>query len=138
MALVVPAATGCGENSANEIIFGRDEITVGGKKIMVDLAITGPQKSRGLKYRRKLAADRGMLFIYSHSTRSPFWMKDTHIPLSIAFIDGRKRIIGIEQMLPDNDEKIYSPPGPFLYALEMNQGWFERNNVKVGDQVIIK
>jgi uncharacterized membrane protein (UPF0127 family) len=88
-------------------------------------------------YRRSLDVDRGMIFIYPHPVSSPFWMKDTHIPLSIAFINSDGIIISIQKMEPDNDRRTYPPPRPFLYALEMNQGWFERNNIGVGDSVVI-
>lgn len=131
-------AGGCREETGTGIVFGEGEVLVGGKTITVDLALTGPQMEQGLKYRRRLPEDRGMLFIYSEPVQSPFWMKDTHIPLSIAFINREGRIISIQKMEPDNDRKNYHPPRPFLYALEMNQGWYERHNVKVGDSVIIK
>ena len=120
------------------IVFGEGKVLVGGKTITVDLALTGPQMEQGLKYRRRLPEDRGMFFIYSKPVQSPFWMKDTHIPLSIAFITREGRIISIQQMEPDNDRKTYHPSKPFLYALEMNRGWFERNDIQVGDKVVMQ
>jgi len=136
--LLLAAAVSCGKNSPDGIIFGEDEITVGGRTITVELALTVPQKTQGLKYRRRMGEDRGMLFVYDRPSRSPFWMKDTLIPLSIAFIDRSGRIIGITRMEPDDGKKIHPPPGPFLYALEMNQGWFEKNNIGVGEKIIVK
>jgi len=136
-AFLLLIAGGCREEADTGIVFGEGEVLVGGKTIAVDLALTGPQMEQGLKYRRRLPEDRGMLFLYSQPVQSPFWMKDTHIPLSIAFINRDGGIISIQKMEPDNDRKTYHPPRPFLYALEMNQGWFERNNIRVGDKLII-
>lgn len=137
-AFLLLTAGGCREEAETGIVFGEGEVLVGGTTITVDLALTGPQMEQGLKYRRRLPEDRGMLFIYSKPVQSPFWMKDTHIPLSIAFINREGRIISIQKMEPDNDLKIYHPPRPFLYALEMNQGWFQRNNIQAGDKVVMQ
>jgi uncharacterized protein len=128
---------GCQDEADTGIVFGEGVISVGGRTINVDLALTAPQMEQGLKYRRSLDEDRGMIFIYSHPVTSSFWMKDTHIPLSIAFINSDGIIISIQKMEPDNDQRTYHPPRPFLYALEMNQGWFERNNIRIGDKVVL-
>lgn len=137
VAIFLLASAGCQEEVETGVVFGEGEIMVGSRTIKVELALTAPQMEQGLKYRRRLNEDRGMIFIYSHPVRSPFWMKDTHIPLSIAFINSDERIISIQKMEPDNDRKTYHPPRPFQYALEMNQGWFQRNNIQVGDKVVI-
>ncbi|MDP8215426.1 MAG: DUF192 domain-containing protein [Candidatus Euphemobacter frigidus] len=136
--LILLITGGCREGIKTGIIFGEGEVLIGDRKIKVELALTAPQKEQGLKYRRSLPENRGMIFMYSSPVRSPFWMKDTHIPLSIAFINGEGRIISIQKMEPDNDQRLYHPPKPFKYALEMNQGWFEKNNVGVGERVILK
>ena len=132
------AFTGCQDEADTGIVFGEGKITIGGRTIKVQEAITVPQMAQGLMYRRSLDKDRGMIFIYSQPVTSSFWMKDTHIPLSIAFINSEGRIISIQDMEPDNDRKTYAPPRPFLYALEMNQGWFKSNNIRVGDKVVIQ
>ncbi len=132
------AYTGCRNEADTGVVFGEGTVRIGNTTIDVLIALTGPQMEQGLKYRHSLGEDRGMLFIYSQPVRTPFWMKDTHIPLSIAFINREGIIISIKEMAPDNDQRMYSPPGPFLYALEMNQGWFTENNVKVGDKIIIE
>ncbi len=137
MTVFFAAAIGCREELDTGIVFGEGEVTVGGRTIKVEEAITGPQMAQGLMYRRTMAEDRGMIFIYSQPVSSSFWMKNTHLPLSIAFINSDGIIISIQKMEPDNDQKTYPPPRPFLYALEMNQGWFERNDVRAGDRVII-
>jgi uncharacterized protein len=136
-ALFLLVLGGCGPSRPTGVVFGEREIRVGDKIITVELAITPAQLEQGLKYRRSLPKDRGMLFLYSRPEVRPFWMKDTLIPLSIAFIDAEGRIINILQMEPDDGKMNHWPDGPFLYALEMNRGWFEKNNIRAGDTVII-
>lgn len=117
------------------MIFGKREIRVENLMITVEVALTPAQITQGLKYRRKLPESQGMIFIFSQPTVVGFWMKDTLIPLSIAFIDREGRIIDILDMEPDDGKISHLPSGPYLYALEMNRGWFERNNIRVGDRV---
>jgi uncharacterized membrane protein (UPF0127 family) len=89
--------------------------------------------ARGLSGRRELPEDRGMLFV-TGARASGFWMKDTLIPLSIAFIDRDGTIVHIEEMEPETTE-IHSTERPFYYALEANGGWYRRHGVGVGDAV---
>ena len=108
-----------------------------GKTIIAELARKPEEQARGLMYRRSLGGSEGMLFVYNSPVMVSFWMKNTRIPLSIAFMDGSGRIIHIEQMQPYDPVTRHPSPQPFQYALEMNQGWFERNGVGVGDIVEI-
>ncbi|MDP8237064.1 MAG: DUF192 domain-containing protein [Candidatus Erginobacter occultus] len=128
---------GCGPSRPTGVVFGEREIRVGEREITVEVAITPAQLEQGLKYRRSLPKDRGMLFIFSRPTAGGFWMKDTVIPLSIAFIDGEGLIVDIQDMETDDGARSYSPPRRYLYALEMNRGWFEINNIRPGDRVEI-
>jgi uncharacterized membrane protein (UPF0127 family) len=75
-----------------------------------------------------------MLFIFETEDYHGFWMKDTFVPLSIAFIDKDGRIVGITDMKPMTLDS-HVPPRPILYALEMNKGWFSLHRIKVGDIV---
>lgn len=125
-------AAGCRKD---DIAFGSRSISVGDKEVRVELALTPAQMARGLQRRRSLPPDEGMLFIYSQPVRSEFWMKDTLIPLSIAFIDGEGRILDIQEMVPDDGSRRYRCPLPYRYALEMNRGWFKKNGVRVGEKV---
>lgn len=86
-------------------------------------------------YREALAENSGMLFVFDQQAIYPFWMKNTKIPLSIAFIDKNFAIIDIQEMIPNQEEVRYAPENSFLYALEMNQGWFFKSGVKIGDKV---
>lgn len=104
------------------------------KEIWVDVARSPEERARGLMGRRHLGRDEGMLFVFEKEDYHGFWMKNTLIPLSIAFIDREGRIVGITDMKPLTLES-HLPPRPVLYALEMNQGWFTANKVRVGDIV---
>ncbi len=136
-AVIFLSAGGCRRGPETGVAFGEREIRVGERRITVEVARTPAQIEQGLKYRRRLPKDRGMLFIFPRPAERSFWMKDTLIPLSIAFIDRKGRIIDIRDMEPDGGGKSHSPGRPFLHALEMNRGWFEKNNVRVGDRLDI-
>ncbi len=104
--------------------------------VKVELASDDTQHSKGLSGRGSLCDDHGMLFIFEDDITSGFWMKDTSIPLSIAFISENGTIIDIQDMEPYS-LKSHSPGVPYRYALEVNQGFFLENDVDVGDIVII-
>ena len=104
------------------------------KEIWVEVAQTPEERSRGLMGRKHLGRDEGMLFIFETEDTHGFWMKDTLLPLSIAFIGKDGRIVWITDMKPLTSDS-HVPPRPILYALEMNKGWFSFHGVKVGDGV---
>lgn len=104
------------------------------KEIRVEVAKTPEERANGLMGRKHLGEDEGMLFIFETEDYHGFWMKNTRIPLSIAFIDKEGRIVRITDMKPLTLES-HSPPKPILYALEMERGWFQANDIKVGDIV---
>jgi len=104
------------------------------KEIRVEVAQTPGERSYGLMGRKHLGKDEGMLFIFETEDTHGFWMKDTFLPLSIAFIAKDGRIVWITDMKPLTLDT-HVPPRPVLYALEMNRGWFSSNRVKVGDVV---
>ena len=113
-------------------------ISINGHRLIVELAATSPTRSCGLSRRAALDVDHGMLFVYPRPKMRTFWMKDTWIPLSIAFLDGSGNIINIEHMSPDQTGRKYYSRVPAMYALEVNQGWFRRHGVKAGDRVEMK
>ena len=108
---------------------GRAELTV-------ELARTGAERGRGLMLREHLPEDAGMLFVFPGDTRGGFWMKDTLIPLSIAFIAVDGTIQEIRDMEPLSTI-LHQPREPYQYALEVNQGWFGRQGFETGDRVEI-
>lgn len=111
-------------------------IYVGGIPLQVEIADSPEKRERGLSGRKKI--DSGMLFIFEKQDIYPFWMKDTYVPLSIAFIDRDGVIISIQDMAPLYTNRLYIPPKPIFYALEVEMDWFEKNDVDVGDSVIIQ
>ncbi|MCL7979825.1 MAG: DUF192 domain-containing protein [marine benthic group bacterium] len=111
-----------------------ERVTVGGVPISVEIADTRELREVGLMNRDELPDDYGMLFVYPDERIRSFWMRNTRIPLDIAFIDRNGSIINIEQMQAQTDENTISA-GPVMYALEMNQGWFASNDVEPGDRL---
>jgi uncharacterized membrane protein (UPF0127 family) len=109
-----------------------------GKEIslQVEIADTDVKRSQGLMYRRKLDANSGMLFVFPQDQYMNFWMKNTHIPLSIAFIDNQGKISEILHMKPLDDSIIYSSKSKARYALEVNLGWFNKNSINVGCRIL--
>lgn len=105
-----------------------------GREIQVEVARTPGERAVGLMGRKHLGKEEGMLFVFEEEGYHSFWMKDTLIPLSIAFIDKKGQIVKITDMKPLTMTS-HPPPKPILYALEMNQGWFSRNGIRVGDIV---
>ncbi len=104
------------------------------KTYTFELALTHKQKMTGLMHRRQLAKNGGMLFVYSYPRMLDFYMKNTLIPLDLAYIDGERKIISIEAMEP-LDETSVSSPQKAMYVLEVNRGFFEKNNIKIGDAI---
>ena len=104
------------------------------REILVEVARTGEERAVGLMGRTSLGKEEGMFFIFEDEGVHGFWMKNTLLPLSIAFIDREGKIMWIADMQPLT-LSTHNPPGPVLYAMEMNKGWFAKNGIKVGDIV---
>ncbi len=117
-------------------------ITQGVKRVTltVEVAKTAPTRALGLMHRTRLDERAGMLFLFEQSALWSFWMKGTLIPLSIAFIDAGGEIQEIQDMkvAPDPEEgpfEFYQSVKPFQSALEVNQGFFKREGIRVGAKV---
>ena len=120
-----------------EIKFPKEKIKLAGKTINVEVARTNAQLSQGLMYRTHMGENDGMIFVFPDVATRSFWMKNTFLPLSIGFFDDEKILVDIQDMAPVKSEMETMPPSyvsakPARYALEMNQGWFKKNGVKVG------
>ena len=102
--------------------------------VQVEIADTDAERQTGLSGRTTLAEDAGMLFVFDQEQPLSFWMKDTLIPLSIAYISADGRIVDIQDMQP-LDETPHPSAEPAQYALEVNQGFFTERGVAVGDTV---
>ena len=120
-----------GENDCRNGLF---PLKIRGKTICVELARTRAEQAKGLMNRDSLNKNEGMLFIFEKEKKCFFWMKDTRIPLSIAYIDKSMIIQDILSMTPYSLESVPSS-GKVMYALEMNQGFFEKNKISVGDKI---
>jgi len=110
-------------------------VTINGHCLVVEVAATQQSRACGLSRRLALDENHGMLFVYPTAALRSFWMKDTWIPLSIAFLDDAGEIINIEVMLPDQTGKKYRSKLPARYAIEVNQGWFRSHGIQQGDRV---
>jgi len=109
-------------------------LKIGQQSIVAEIADTPQAREHGLMQRDHLCANCGMLFVFPVAQRQGFWMKDTPLPLSIAFIARDGRIINVAEMQPDTLDVHYAE-GDALYALEMNRGWFAAHGIKPGDRV---
>lgn len=109
-------------------------LTIGKQKVVAEVATTPEQQSTGLMYRFSLKPDHGMIFVFERAEPRSFWMKNTYVPLSIAFIGSDGRIVNIADMAPQ-DERTHWSNGPAQYALEMRKGWFVEHAIGPGDKV---
>lgn len=109
-------------------------LDVGGHRVRAEIAATNADRQLGLMHRDGLATDSGMLFVYKDQQIRGFWMKDTRIPLSIAFADRSGTIVRIADMKPFDLTRV-SSLAPAMYALEMEQGWFAAHEITKGDTI---
>ena len=102
---------------------------------VVEIADTPSKREMGLQYRRDLAADRGMIFLFAAESQQSFWMKNTPLPLDMIFINRARKVVGIvEQTVPFSlDPRSVSAPSQFV--LEINGGLSKRHGIKAGDTV---
>jgi len=128
------AATGCRPPAPAGRGRAGDRVTleITGHTLRVEVSCDDLSRKRGLMYRNEMPDDEGMLFIFPQAKALGFWMKNTEIPLSIAFLSDDGKILQIEDMRPKDLTSTRSMM-MVRYALEVNQGWFARHGVKVGD-----
>ncbi|GAB4059971.1 DUF192 domain-containing protein [Uliginosibacterium sediminicola] len=117
-----------------EIQFPRTELNLGMWRIDAEVAANEPAREQGLMYRKSLPSNAGMLFVFDSTQQYCMWMKNTLIPLSVAFLDEQGRIINIEEMLPQTEDN-HCASKPARFALEMNKGWFKAKNIKPGSKL---
>jgi uncharacterized membrane protein (UPF0127 family) len=111
------------------------ELRVGGKKISAEIADEEHERATGLMFRESLAQDSGMLFVMPAPGPAGFWMRNTKIPLTIAYIDPRGTILELHDLEPLNETPVPSRFRNIAYALEMPQGWFTKNNIWPGERI---
>ncbi len=109
----------------------RVKLTAGMHQIDTQVAVTPEQRSIGLMHRTSMPQHEGMLFVFDAPTQQCFWMKNTLLPLSIAFVADDGMIVNIDEMKPQTLDSHCSEK-PVRYVLEMNQGWFAKKGIKAG------
>lgn len=108
---------------------------VGAKEVITEMAVTPKQQETGMMWRTEMGEDEGMIFVSPRPRPHAFWMKNTLVPLSIAYIEADGTISSIHDMQPKDENNTPSKSQTVVYALEMNQGWFEKNGI--GEGVIV-
>jgi uncharacterized membrane protein (UPF0127 family) len=145
-AILAAFAIGCNGGDGELVPTGSDgapltRITFVNKEgeeidLFVEVVDTPEERGRGLMFRQSMPENQGMLFVFEQEGQYSFYMRDTPLSLSIAFIEGEGDIIEIEDMQPFTED-LHSPDEPYLYAVEVNQGWFERHGIGAGAGVRI-
>lgn len=102
--------------------------------IQAELVANDKDRQQGLMFREKMGPNEGMVFVFDAPATVCMWMKNTLLPLSVAFIDDSGKIVNIEDMKPQTTES-HCAKKPVRYALEMNQGWFKQKNIKPGSPI---
>jgi uncharacterized protein len=119
---------------ATETALKTTQIKVGAHPLKVEIAASDPQREKGLMNRASMPANDGMLFIFDEPAYHAMWMKNTLIPLSVAFLDAQGTILNILDMEPQTLDT-HMAAGPAIYAIETNKGWFAARKIKAGDKV---
>jgi uncharacterized membrane protein (UPF0127 family) len=117
-----------------EATFQAAQIKVGSHALKVEVAANEPARMQGLMYREALGKEEGMLFVFDELAYHSMWMKNTLIPLSVAFVADDGTILNILDMEPHTLDS-HMAAGPARYAIETNQGWFAAKKIKAGDKV---
>ncbi len=110
-------------------------LNVAGKAVTAEVADEPDERRSGLMFRDSLAADSGMLFVMPRPERAAFWMKNTTLPLSVAYISPGGVIVEIHDLEPLDEKPVPSAFPNIAYALEMKQGWFAENGILAGDHI---
>jgi len=141
-------ATGCDKDrataapAATKTASDYFTIKVGAEPVRMQLAVEQPsnmrEMMRGLMGRRDLAEDQGMLFVYQNARQATFWMRNTPTPLDIGFFTKDGVLTEVRQMYPFDETSVPSARADIQFALEMNQGWFARHNLRAGAQLDLK
>ncbi len=110
------------------------DLTIGMYRVQAEVAHTDPLRQRGLMYRKEMQAHQGMLFIFPERATHCMWMRNTLLPLAVAFIDEDGKIINVEEMAPQTETN-HCAAKPARYALEMNRGWFKQRGFSAGTPI---
>ena len=108
------------------------KLWVGSAEMITELALTGREQQTGMMFRTNMAENEGMLFPFAQPERASFWMKNTVLPLSAAYISPAGEILEIHDLKPNDTNEVVAATANILYVLETPQGWFARNHVNTG------
>lgn len=114
------------------------QIRLGSANLLVEIADTPQKRSTGLMFRNELAEGRGMLFVFPREDYLSFWMKNTKIPLSIGYFNSDGVLLETYDMKPNQTDITYPSKNKAIYALEVNQGWFQKNGINPGAVLILE
>jgi uncharacterized protein len=132
--LGVLLASDAGAQSGPQPTLPTARLTAGMHIITAEFATTSQSRTVGMMFREKTAPNHGMLFVFETKAQECFWMSNTPLPLSIAFIEDDGTILQINDMAPKN-ETLHCSQRPVRFALEMEQGWFARKGLAVGSKI---
>jgi uncharacterized membrane protein (UPF0127 family) len=119
---------------APQLNLPRTRLSAGMYQIDAQLALTAEQRATGLMYRREMPQHEGMLFVFEQPAGQCFWMKNTLLPLTAAFVADDGTIVNLADMKPQTTDSHCSLK-PVRYVLEMNQGWFSKRGLKAGSKL---
>jgi uncharacterized protein len=133
------AVSVCGEDRPATVLPTRT-LTIEGagksERVIVELATASAQQQQGLMFRQVMPEDAGMLFLFGRETQGGFWMKDTYLPLDIAYLARDGTVLQVVHGKP-LDRTILTPSQPYWHVIELNDGWFERHGMGVGSRLLI-
>ena len=132
--LFLLVASTLGQDTA-QVALPSVTLNVAGKAVTAEVADEPDERRSGLMFRDSLAADSGMLFVMPRPERAAFWMKNTTLPLSVAYISPGGVIVEIHDLEPLDEKPVPSTFPNIAYALEMKQGWFAENGILAGDRI---
>ncbi|WP_422842675.1 DUF192 domain-containing protein [Acidovorax sp. M2(2025)] len=133
-ALLAACCGAVGAQEAPQLDLPRVELTAGMHRIDAQVAATPQERQTGLMFRKEMPAHEGMLFVFEQPAAQCFWMKNTLLPLTAAFVDDDGTIVNLEDMKPQTLDSHCSAK-PVRYVLEMNQGWFAKKGLKAGTKL---
>jgi uncharacterized membrane protein (UPF0127 family) len=133
-ALALSAAFGSAAAQAPQLDLPRVALSAGMHRIDAQVAQTPAQRSTGLMYRKEMPQHEGMLFIFEYPSQQCFWMQNTYLPLTAAFLEDDGTIVNLADMKPRTTDSHCSAK-PVRYVLEMNQGWFAKKGLKAGTRL---
>lgn len=108
------------------------QLWIGPRELKAEVAATDPHRMTGMMFRKSLPENSGMLFVFPVPHRAGFWMKNTSVPLSAAYIDPEGTILEIRDLQPFDTNSVVAVSDQVQFVLEVNQGWFQRNNISPG------